>query len=225
MNCEEISELLPAYVLGALEPEEVEAVETHLRAGREHDHELVDLRATVFAMDRFQEDAVPTPSASLAKRVQALVRPEQAPAALTTRPFRRSFLPPSLRVAVAATVLLLVFGAGWLANAVMGDEEEVYAFALHGDDGAFMQVRGSTESDNVTVTMAGLDRLAEQSYQVWAIRDGDWLSMGVCNTNAQGGWVGDFNFQMQGDEEVALTIEPRGGSDGPTSEALLRSTR
>ena len=53
MNCEDIRELLPAYVLGALEHEEHDMVEDHLRLGREHDQELAELRATVFAMDRF----------------------------------------------------------------------------------------------------------------------------------------------------------------------------
>ena len=55
MNCEQARELRPAYALGALEPDETRDVEAHLRAGHEHDEELVELRATVFALDRFAD--------------------------------------------------------------------------------------------------------------------------------------------------------------------------
>ena len=47
MNCEQARELLPAYLLGALDVDETREVEAHLRAGHEHDDELVELRATV----------------------------------------------------------------------------------------------------------------------------------------------------------------------------------
>ena len=225
MNCEEISELLPAYVLGALEPDELEAIEEHLRAGREHDQELVELRATVFAMDRYHDDAVPSPPLALAARVRGIVEPPSV-ATMPTRPRPRHFLlPDGLRTAAAAVAVLLVFAAGVLAGgAITGDRGEALAFVLQGEGGALMEVRGSTSQDSVTVTMAGLDRLSGGSYQVWAIRDGKWLSIGVCNTNAEGAWVGDFAFQLQNGEQVALTIEALGGSEGgPTGEPLLRS--
>ncbi len=226
MTCEEISDLLPAYVLGILEPDEVEAIETHLRAGDEHNEELIDLRATVFAMDRYQEDAVPSPSASLAERIQAIAEPQpQAPARLIPPPRRRLFSMPLFRAAAAAAVLVLVFVAGLLAGGAFTGERESVAFALQGEDGAFMEVSGTTGEGSVMVTMAGLERLSGASYQVWAIRDDGWHSIGVCNTNAQGGWVGDFDFSLDGGEQVALTIEPQGGSDGPTSEPILRSGR
>jgi anti-sigma-K factor RskA len=218
MNCEEISELLPAYVMGALEPDEVEAIEVHLREGHEHDAELVELRATLFALDRFSDDLMPVePVAVVAPPPVVSMRP----APKSASPF---FLRPVWRAVAVAAVVVLLFGAGWAVGQVTGGEgHETYAYALQGGNGAFMEVAGMESGDTVNVTMAGLDRLEGNSYQVWAIRDGVWTSIGVCNTNAQGTWVGDFDYSMQGGEGVALTIEPRGGSASPTSEAILRT--
>jgi hypothetical protein len=35
--------------------------------------------------------------------------------------------------------------------------------------------------------------------------------------------VGDFSYELKGDEEVALTIEAQGGSDGAHADPILRS--
>ena len=218
MNCEEISELLPAYVMGALEPDEVEAIEAHLRDGHEHDTELVELRATLFALDRFSEDLAPVES-------------EPAPAVTPTPLSRRvaqpaaSFaLPRAWRAVAVAAVVVLLFGAGWAVGQITGGgTHQTFAYSLQGEDGAFMEVTGVEASDTVKVTMAGLDRLQGSSYQVWAIRDGVWTKIGVCNTNTEGTWVGNFAYSLQGDEGVALTVEPQGGSPTPTSDPILHT--
>lgn len=224
MNCEEISELLPAYVLGALERDEMEAVEAHLREGREHDAELVELRATLFALDRYQEELAPAPSPRLAARISAIPTPSRTapgPGWLS----RWLGAPAWVRAATAAVVLLLVFGAGWVAGGAISGGEEAYAFVIRGESGAFMEVRGVRDGSAVTVTMDGLERLSGNSYQVWAVRDDGWVSVGVCNTDEDGWWRGDFDYGLQEDDDFAITIEPRGGSESPTSEPILSSRR
>jgi anti-sigma-K factor RskA len=207
MNCEEVRELLPAYVLGALDAEELEAVEAHLREGREHDEELIELRATVFALDSLGDEAGFAP---------APLHPE------SSRPAKTS-VPALWQLGAAAVLLLAVFGAGWLVAdlAGTGPAEEVSIF-LQGPEGQIVDFQGSDSVHSVTVTMAGFERLTDgRAYQLWAIRDGEWLRIGVCNMDEQGGWKGDFDFTIRSGEQVALTIEPEGGSAAPTSAPIL----
>jgi anti-sigma-K factor RskA len=213
MNCDDVSEMLPAYVLGALDADDLEAVEAHLRAGREHDEEIVELRATVIALDRFAGE--PNLDVSFS------ATPRQAGQSESIRRIPR---PAVWQIAAAAVVLIAVFGAGWLAADLTGKGQEV-SILIQGADGEYVALKGASTETSVTVTMEGFAKLSDgQAYQVWAIRDGQWLRIGVCNTNDNGWWHGDFAFSVQPDEQIALTVEPEGGSQTPTSEPLLTSS-
>ncbi|HEU0075996.1 MAG TPA: anti-sigma factor [Dehalococcoidia bacterium] len=212
MNCDEVRELLPAYVLGALDADDLDAVEAHLHAGREHDDELVELRATVIALDRFADEP------DLDVSFDAMRRRAEQPGSI--RRIARSVV---WQIAVAAVVLVAVFVAGWLAADLTGGQAQEVSILIQGPEGNYL-VLESADSGAVTVTMDGFERLADtQAYQVWAIRDGQWLRVGVCNTNEEGWWHGDFAFTVRPGEQIALTIEPEGGSETPTSEPLLTS--
>lgn len=232
MTHDEVRDLLPAYALGALDPDESTAVEAHLDGCREHDEELIELRATVLALGTLAEERAP--SAALAGEIERLtgrapgdrsavapdqMRPPRAePGA--RRSIGRRWWP---RAAAAAAVLLVVFTAGWLAGGTLGAEER-YSYVVQAPGGAMLEFSGIAGDDTVTVWMAGLDRLPpDQRYQLWALRDDRWVSIGIYNTNPEGRWRGDFAFTLATDEEIALTIEPTPGSDGPTSDPLIRT--
>ena len=70
MTCDEMRELLPGYALDALDLAETTDIELHLRDCREHDDELVGLRATGFALSLLDEER--EPSAILRGRVLAV---------------------------------------------------------------------------------------------------------------------------------------------------------
>jgi anti-sigma-K factor RskA len=221
VNCDEVHELLPAYVLGALDADEVDALEAHLRAGKEHDEELLDLRATVFALDRYVHE--PAPSPALGARISRIAL-DHGRAAGRWAPFQRLFARPAL-VAGVAVLLLVVFGAGWLGADVFRDNEaQVLSVTLQGENGQIVTLNGRSDEAVVSVVMTGLERLpSEKSYQLWALRGGQWLPIGTCNTNPEGRWKGQFPYALRADEGVVLTVEPAGGSARPTSEPILRS--
>jgi anti-sigma-K factor RskA len=132
-------------------------------------------------------------------------------------------LSPAWRAVAGLAAALALFGAGWLAAGALGGGGDAYAVVLQ-DGAAFMEVSGDTSAERVTVTMDGLDRLpAGRAYQVWAVRDDGWHSIGTCNTDADGWWRGRFDFQIEEGEAVALTVEPAGGSERPSGEPILQS--
>lgn len=231
MTCDETRELLPAYALALLDGEEEQAVEAHLDECPEHEAELLELRATTFALDLLREDE-PAP-ARLRQRVRAVTGASGAPAgttaprALPSKPSRR----PWWLAAAAVVTLIAVFAGGWAARSALDDggaapaaSEVRYAYALQGANGEFVSFTGVEGSDKVTVKMAGLDRLpGDQRYRLWAIRDGRWERIGQCNTNAQGGWVGDFAFALRAGEELAVTIEATSADPQPPAAPILRT--
>lgn len=227
MTCEEIRELLPAYALGLLDADENAAVEAHLLECREHDAELVDLRATGFALDLLSDDIEVSPG--LAERV-ANIPTSSAPVTLGTPPTSK---PRWWLAAAAVAALFAVFGGGWLAHATFDDEADSpppaavelrYTYALHGAGSELVRFSGIEGDDTVTVIMSGLERLSDgQLYRLWAIRDGEWLPIGQCNTNAEGGWVGDFVFSLLPTDELVVTIEAPSADPQPRAEPILRS--
>lgn len=226
MTCEEIRELLPAYALGLLDAEETDAVEAHLRDCRAHDADLVDLRTTGLALDMLRED--PKVSSHLRESVSRI------PTAVSTReaPTPQEPTHPRWWMAAAAVLALLaVFWGGWLASSYFTGSDAPpaavelrFSYSLNGMAGELVRFSGREGDDRVTVIMAGLERLPEgRLYRLWAIRGGEWLQIGQCNTDEAGGWVGDFVFAISPGDELAVTVEAPSADPQPRAEPLLSS--
>ena len=224
----------------------MEQVDAHLSTCRDHDEELVDLRATGMAL-ALLDDAAPSPQ--LRARVRAVPGPmplydfrgedDLLDDDLDERDLKEAEAPaPRSRFAapranswwlmgMAAAIALVMFGAGWYTgtrNTPAAQAPVRYSYEMRSPTGQLVKFAGIEGTDRVTVTMDGLQAQPEgRQYQVWAIRDGKWVSLGSCNTNAKGWWRGDFEFTLKSGEEVALTVEPAGGSPKPSTPALLRT--
>ncbi|MGE3857975.1 MAG: anti-sigma factor [Dehalococcoidia bacterium] len=253
MTCEDVQDLLPGYMLDALDEHEAAEVEAHLATCREHDEELVELRATGMAL-ALLDDA---PSAQLRDRVRAVPGPmplyafpdsdgdlddllddgvdledDELDAAardgrVTPLRSRPVWGAGWWSLGAVAAIAIVMFGAGWFAGVRSAPEAQQavrYSYEMRSPTGQLVRFAGIEGTDRVTVTMDGIEALPEgRQYQVWAIRDGKWLSLGSCNTNAKGWWRGDFEFTLKSGEEVALTVEPTGGSPKPSTPAILRT--
>ena len=242
MTCDEVQDLLPGYLLEALEPSEMDEIDAHLITCREHDEDMVDLRTTHMAMSLLDESS--DASRHLRARVLAAAGPRAVPlealdAAIDDMtddaddrivPIARARrgVPWWVAGISAATIAIAMFGAGWytaVRTAPTKVQQTVrYAYEMRSPTGQLVQFAGIEGSERVTVTMDRIEAAPEgRQYQVWAIRDGKWISLGACNTNGNGWWRGDFQFKLQNGEEVALTVEPAGGSPKPSTPPLIRS--
>ncbi len=225
MNCDEVRELAGAYALDALTEEERRQVNEHLGSCDLHD-ELAALRATALGLASAAPEREP-PAELEARIIAAALAPAQ--------PEQRSFDAPAsgrglalpwLRrhvLAAALAAIVVVLGA-WNAALQFGDGggTETFVHVYRTESGLWLRVETQFGEPHAGVALGGLERLpAEQTYQLWAVRDGRWLSIGTFNANAEGRWQGDFDFALQSGDEIAVTVESGGGSERPTSEPLM----
>ena len=228
MNCDEVRELAGAYALDALPEEERQQVDEHLRSCDLHD-ELAALRATALGLAVAAPEREP-PAELLARIIAAALAPERSEQRFSDVPTsgRRSPLPWLRRHALAAALaaLVVVLGA-WNVALQFGDSggTETFVHLYRAENGLWLRVETQLGEPHAGVALGGLERLpADQTYQLWAVRDGRWLSVGTFNANVEGRWQGDFDFALQSGDEIAVTVESAGGSERPTSDPLM-STR
>jgi hypothetical protein len=197
MTCAEVHAALGAYVLGALEPEEREAVAAHVAAcpgcAAEHTR-LAELPELLRHADGLE---IPPTSPAVEERLLDRIARERG---TSRRRLRRRLpaprLPRGRALAVAAAVAGLLVGAGATALALgTGGEEEYgdsavaqYELRLTGDGGATARAelepeRGGTE---VHLWVSGLPPGAEAVYEVHCERAGWSASAGTFRADARG---------------------------------------
>ncbi len=120
-NHELIVEMLPAYVLGALEPDELGLVEDYLAAHPELDGEVAELRETLGLLAFAAPSLAPPPAAKVAllERVEQLAAPAPLSVPREPLPFRAPATAPvrfarrwQMAFAAVAAALIVALG-GW----------------------------------------------------------------------------------------------------------------
>lgn len=201
---------IAAHLLGALEPQETEALERHLAECPECREELRWLTPASELLPESVE-RVEAPKA-LRERILAEVRADSAGAAHAARRRRPRF---ALRPALALAAVLIV--------AVVG------ALALRGGGGTGPSAPAGPVSARVERNGAqGILHLAnlralppDRVYEAWVQRDSRVSpAHALFEPNPDGtatAVIGDMN----GVEAVMVTAEPRGGATQPTSKPVL----
>jgi anti-sigma-K factor RskA len=232
-------ENLSAYALGALEAEEVRALESHLQNCDSCRAELAEYRAISDGL----LTALPprAPSAALRKRLQSQLPSAQKKAAPR---FAWSFGKLALAGGLALLLLMSVFSFMQMRQiqtqqAILEQQIRSSQFALSmlaypGTQAipiAAENLSGSvlvdSERDTVALVMWHLPQLSEdQIYQAWLIEPG-------------GHRVSAGTFLPQGDESyttkavyskqdlsnyigIGVTVEPAGGSEQPTGQRIFK---
>jgi anti-sigma-K factor RskA len=230
-------ELLPAYALGSLDEEEAIQVAEHLDACPGCRAELLAYQAVADGLALAAPDAVP-PSKLKQQILGQLQMPRSEP---TTGPrqswwqrivglFQRAA--PAWGLASLALVALLVLSNLWWwqqANreAPMVTPGGMQVVAMVGTDAApaavgTLVISGDGEYGTLVVDdLPALD--PDHQYQLWLIRDGQRTSGGVFSVNPEGYGA----LRISSPESLSsyftfgITLEPEGGSPGPTGDKVL----
>jgi anti-sigma-K factor RskA len=229
-------ELLPAYALGCLEEEEAVQVAEHLATCPECRVELLSYQAVV---DRLVL-AVPhvAPPAELKQKVMGGLQTSRIEPAIGPRRFWWQRLAglfqsaPAWGIASLALVVLLVLSNLWWWQRAGGDRPittpgGMQVVAMVGTDSAPDAVGTlvvSQDGEYGTLVVDGLPSLDQShQYQLWLIRDGQRTSGGVFSVNPEGYgalWLSSSE-PLSSYSAFGVTIEPAGGSPGPTGDKVL----
>lgn len=226
-----------AYALNALPPEETVRFEDHLTRC---DTCVQEVRGFTETAALLGEAARRQPPPELRARVLAEVartRQLAPPPDRLAEPVRRWWTRGSTWVIAACLAVAVALGTvAWeqaqrirdleqnerLVAAVLSDPGAQYT-AAEPMEGVFVAAVYSEAHGSLVFSGHGLEPLEDEDYQLWFTRDdGSVYSAGVLPVDAQGVVAPvPASPRGAGTEGVAVTVEPLGGSEQPTSEPIM----
>lgn len=233
MTNEELTELLPAYVLGALEPDERRAVEHALAADPDAQALLAQYEASATSLAALAP-LRPAPGHLQADLAARLAARRQPPRRQGVRPQRAP------RVLLAAAALLIVIAGGVIAALLLSDEgpEADSAQMLYDElaalDGArrFAVVPGdvkpdvsgelvaSPDGERAVIRVEALPALSEENvFQLWLVDDSGVRTSGGLFRQARDDVATYIEIPLAASFEAyqgfGVSLEPAGGSPYP----------
>ncbi len=231
---ERIMDLLPAYALGSLEEEEKAGVNLHLKTCDVCRAELLTFQAVTDRLG-FAAPAAALPASLKGKVLESILsRSPQARVA----PARKGWLEVLRSWSVTwslvslAIILALVASNLFLWRQVnqlqkIANRTEFQTLALVGADAA-PSASGiiiiSSDGNYGTLVVEQMPQLdAGHQFQLWLIKDGNRTSGGVFSVGRAG--YGSLYVRsplpLASYSSFGITVEPAGGSPGPTGEKVL----
>jgi anti-sigma-K factor RskA len=217
-----------AFALDALSSDEAAQFRTHLQECAVCRQEVRELRAAAAQMGAVEAIAPPE---SLKVRVLATAdrTPQKPPKVSPLSQARGRRWAPRLAAAAAAVV---VAGAGAFGIAqIAGDggttlqagvvqvfeSDDAHTAEVDTSHGA-VRVATSPQRGEMAVDTSGLQRLDQgHVYQLWSIVDGTPTSVGVLDDPGKGASMA----MPEPGTQVAITVEPAGGSERPTTDPIV----
>lgn len=248
MNCQDIEDLAGAIALGAVPEEEWADVREHL-ATCANAH--TEVRRLLPIADLLLEAAPPVePPAGLRERILAAARAEPrsegspvplasaTPAPVPITMTRSWWRQPAWGVAAAAILVaaaLAVWNISLQRNLTQTEQQlaagqrVVEALAMGGQAAPVNStISGASGAlvrhgdGNGSLVLHGLSPQPGRTYQVWALRGGQPVSLGVFDPTTGGATIVRLNTDLRTADAVAITIEPGpSGSALPTSQPVL----
>lgn len=237
----DVHTLSGAYALNALDPSEAAEFEQHLAACAACRDEVAELQQAAALMGAAEQSAAP---ASLRARVlDAVDRTPQVPPTVAGGPTSPESSPgtvtplrsrPVRRFLVAAAAVAAVVVGGVVVTDAMRDDDpgsvlsagvtevlrasDAQAATVDTTNGGKVTVAMSGSAGRMAVDTSGLPDLdAERVYQLWTVREGVMASAAVLEDHRTGA---SMDLPEEG-FQVAITVEPAGGSEQPTSDPVV----
>lgn len=226
-----LSEDIGAYLLGALDPSEVERFESHLPNCPDCREQVERLRPAAEALPRSVEQVAAPPG--LKKALGKTVRREAHQRG--TRAWRErlaAFLPgrmsPTVAWASAAFVLLAGIALGVGGASLLGDggERAISARVTPGQvpeaAGGRLSVEGSGEHGAI-LRVHGLETLPRRRvYQAWVKRAGAVAPQPTFEVGADGRGAVAVPDDLRGADAILITREAHGGARTPSEPPIMQ---
>ena len=213
-NDQHYAEDAAAYLLGALEPDEVVALERHMTHCAACRAELESLRVTVAAV-AMSAPVVDVPR-RLRRRVLAAVLRDAREGARVTRPVLRSH-----RLAIASAVVAVAVAA-FVAGTELGRSGSGVRVVQASVGDASVQINGS-HGVLLVARLPGASR--GQTYEVWLQRGGGApVRSTLFDVNSRGRSHVVLQGSLRGVRRVMVTEEPHGGTAAPTTSSVIVAT-
>jgi anti-sigma-K factor RskA len=229
-----VLDFIPAYALSCLDEDEAAQVSDHLKRCQDCQVELRAFQAVVDQLPLAIPQAEPSPKVKqmLLKRVEQDLTPEKQPSAWDRLRHVFKSVSPAWGLASLAIVAVLLISnlALWRQFNQLRSNPAATALRvvnLEGTQfspGASGMIVMSRNGEYGTLVVDHLPTLsAQQQYQLWLIQDGKRTSGGVFSVSPEGyaSLVVTSPRPLDDYSAFGITIEPAGGSPGPTGEKVL----
>jgi anti-sigma-K factor RskA len=231
---EELHTLVGLYVVDALDDDERIRFEEHLAGCAACQQEVAEFHATTGRLSQLMaEPPPPALRATIMERIAGT--PQEAPTpprdelAARRRGSWREVIVPGL--AVAAAVIALLLGIGWISSHRALDRQQAISEVLTasdatsvdlgGDKGSMRIVYSPTLDRSVVVADGLADLPSDKTYALWFIGPNGPEEAGLFRTS-DGRATTVLPRTPQGYQTLGVTAEPAGGSDTPTAPILLQ---
>ena len=213
------SEDLAAYMLGALDTDEVNDFERHLEGCKRCQEEMRWFEPALQTLPESVErqEAPPSLRANLMAEVRGDVR-EAETRSVPTRPWRQWILKPAVGFAVVALLVAGVVGY----EVGKGDSGTGGGASTLEDQEGPLTVKMVQEGDEGTLHLSGVQQLPpDKVLEAWVEREGEVEAVPALFVPDRNGQAETRIADMSGVETVMVTEEPRGGSEAPTGEPIM----
>jgi anti-sigma-K factor RskA len=215
---EHVDELIPAHAMRSLDPDDERAVAAHLADCDRCRRMLADFEGVSASLAYAAPRATPPPE--LRERLLASLEPvvEAAPpVAAEPRKPRFSWWPRVAAVAVPALAVCVLGLVVW--NVSLRDDLHSTKASLASNRAVYLNNVGNVVADsggNLTLYADLAPAPAGKTYEAWVIGSSGPIPAGTFKGG--GTVVLDLTAQARPGDQVAITVEPAGGSEQPTTK-------